>query len=107
MTSKNNLEKLAWEESPAGSIQLKAKKIFNKREVQKKITEQDVKWLDINSAKQMSADKDLVIEFEAKEEELKKQHDALKEEFKQKWDAMMISFYQERLDYLLSIEQRE
>ena len=107
MTSKNNLEKLAWEESPAGSVQLKAKKIFNKREVQKKIVESDVKWLDINSAKQMSADKDLVIEFEAKEAELKKQHEAIKDEFKQKWDAMMISFYQERLDYLLSIEQRD
>lgn len=107
MTSKNNLEKILWEESPAGQIQLKAKKIFNKREVQKKVTEQDVKWLDINSAKQMSADKDLVIEFEAKEAELKKQHDAIKEDFKQKWDAMMISFYQERLDYLLSIENRE
>jgi len=99
MTSKNNLEKRLWEESPAGKIQLKAKKVFNRIHDKKLITEDDVRWLDIHRAKGMSKDKDLVIEFEAKEKELK-------EAFRDRYDNMMIQQFQEELDYLVKIEER-
>ena len=103
MTSRNNLERRQWEESPAGKIELKARKIFNKREVQKKITEEDVRWLDINAATTMSKDRDLIQQFEKKEKEL---IDNLKEEYRQEFEKVMIKQFNERLDYLIKIEQR-
>ena len=99
MTSRNNLEKRLWEESPAGKIQLKAKKVYNRLHDKRVITEDDVRWLDIHRAKGMSKDTDLVARYTEKEKELK-------DTFKKEYDDMMIDLFQKELDYLISIEKR-
>lgn len=104
MTSKTNLEKRLWEESPAGKIQVKAKKVFNRIHDKKKITEDDVRWLDIHRAKGMSKEKDFVMEYEA---DVQKVIDKKKDVFRKKYDKLMIDMFQTELDYLLKIEERE
>lgn len=93
MTSSTNLDKRLWEETPAGKMEVKIKKLHNKLYDTDKLTHDIQRWVDIHRAQTMSAERDLTDEFIEKGK-------ALEEEYRTKWTDFMCGQYQKEIDYL-------
>lgn len=93
MTSYTNTEKRIWEDTPAGQLEVRIKRLHNKLFDQEKMTEEIGRWVDIHRATTMSSERDMVEEFTKEQAELEAK-------YRERHNAFMLEQYQKEIDYL-------
>jgi len=93
MTSYTNIEKRIWDDTPAGKLEEKIKRLHNKLYDSKKLTPEIERWIDIHRAQTMSKERDITDEFV-------KAGQKLEEDYREKWQGFMCEQYQKELDHL-------
>lgn len=99
MTSIKKTAQWIWEESKAGRLEKKVKKFFSSADNGARWTDKDQRWIDKHRAKSLTAESEIVAQFEKAQLEVKA-------EYKNKFEKHMIDVYQGELDYLSEVEKR-
>lgn len=99
MTSRTNLAKRLWEETPAGKKYTAIKKFYNDKGTKELWTDEDQRFVDISRAKSLSRERDLTEDFE-------KRAAALQAEYKAALEKNIDTQVTEELDYLQTVKAR-
>lgn len=96
MLTVQKIQKLLWEDTPAGKLERKIKKLHVKLYDDKKITDVIERWIDIHRATTMSKERDLIEEYQKMQSELE-------ERYREKYADFMCEQYQKEIDYLTKL----
>ena len=97
MTSHTNVAKRVWEETEAGKCEVKLKKLYADKKLEKKWNDTHQRWVDIHRAKSLSKQKDIIEEYE-------KDVEKLQDLFRKTFEEYMLGVTNTEIEYLEKVK---